>query len=565
MWLMRVAWFLMASALCGSAAIAQVFPVPEAGIGSAGPFDTRQEGIYTTAAVVLDGVTLFRVATIGPPAAGEFTAAARALQVDSVLQQIVAIDPDTGAPAWDAATLRVGVRHQKDQATIEVVDARHPTPMTIVTVTSADARYRQASVNDVADAWRQILQTNLARALRKREPDVERHHLVLVTRVLLGLVLATALVLVILRTLRRRTAQLTEELERRETSTEAKSPAATAADVPEHAAVRRRALAAALRTAAPWQRLKWLQAFAALLVWLLLLAWFITVTWALGLFPQTTPLATALSRGGTAIGVIWFATGLLNRLGDLLISRISAEWRIRHYPNSEERARAMLRVPTIASALAGFKAFILITLAGFLTLGQLGLPIGSVVTIGSVVALAITFATQNFLRDFVGGLTVLFEDQYAVGDFVTINGHTGLVERLTLRMVQVRDPIGSVVTIAHGAVTAAANHSRDWSRIDYRVSIDPAADPQAAIECIRVSLDELAQDPNVRGSLLLPIEWIGVDGFTRDWTLIRASIRTAPLRQFELRRRINEHVRRRLGEAGIGYGPPIPAEFISLV
>jgi small conductance mechanosensitive channel len=564
MWLMRVAWFLLASALCSNAAFAQVFPIPEAGTGSAGPFDTRQEGLYSTAAVVLDGVTLFRVATIGPPAAGALTAAARALQVDSVLQQIVAIDPDTGAPTWDPATLRVRVHHQKDQATIDVVDARHKTPMTIVTVTSVDAKYHQATVDDVAGAWQQILQTGLVQALRKREPAVERHHLVLITRVLLGLALATALVLVALRILRRRIAQLSEELARRETSPEAKSPPA-AADVPDHAAVRRRALAVALRTAAPWQRLKWLQAFAALLVWVLLFAWFITVTWALGLFPQTTSLATALSRGGTAIGVIWFATGLLNRLGDLLISRVAAEWRIRHYPNSEERARAMLRVPTIASALAGFKAFILITLAAFLTLGQLGLPIGSVVTIGSVVALAITFATQNFLRDFVGGLTVLFEDQYAVGDFVTINSHTGLVERLTLRMVQIRDPIGSVVTIAHGTVTAAANHSRDWSRIDYRLSIDPAADPQAAIDLIRASLDELGQDPDFRGSLLLPIEWIGVDAFTRDWTLIRASIRTAPLRQFELRRQINARVRRHLGEAGIGYGPPIPAEFISIV
>src|ERR1700681_2507750 len=96
--LIRVAWFLLASALCWSPAVAQVFPVPQAGIGSAGPFDTRQEGLYTTAAVVLDGETLFRVATIGPPATAGLTAAARALQVDSVLQQIVAIDPDTGAP-----------------------------------------------------------------------------------------------------------------------------------------------------------------------------------------------------------------------------------------------------------------------------------------------------------------------------------------------------------------------------------------------------------------------------------------------------------------------------------
>jgi small conductance mechanosensitive channel len=561
---MGVAWFLLASALCCSPAVAQVFPVPQAGMGSAGPFDTRQEGLYTTAAVVLDAETLFRVATIGPPGTAGLTAAARALQVDSVLQQIVATDPDTGAPTWDAATLRVRVHREKDQATITVVDARHPTPLTIVTVTSVDAKYHQASVDDVAEAWRGILQTALVEALRKREPAVERGYLQLILKVGIGLALATAVVLIVLRKLRARIAELTEELARRDASQEAKSPP-PAADVPEHAAVRRRALAVALRTAGPWQRLKWLQASAALLVWVLLLAWFIAVTWAFGLFPQTTPFATALSRGGTAIGLIWFATGLLNRLGDLLISRVAAEWRIRPYASSEERARAMLRVPTIATALSGFKAFILIALAAFFTLGQLGLPIGSVVTIGSVVALAITFATQNFLRDFVGGLTVLFEDQYAVGDFVTINSHTGLVERLTLRMVQIRDPIGSVVTIAHGAVTAAANHSRDWSRIDYRVSIDPAADPQAAIEQIRASLEELAQEPDFRGSLLLPIEWIGVDAFTRDWTLIRASVRTAPLRQFELRRQINARVRRRLAEAGIGNGPPIPAEFIPIV
>jgi small-conductance mechanosensitive channel len=239
---------------------------------------------------------------------------------------------------------------------------------------------------------------------------------------------------------------------------------------------------------------------------------------------------------------------------------------VRHYPgNLEQRARAMLRVPTISSALAGFKTFVLIAVAALLSLGQLGLQITSVVTIGGVVALAITFATQNFLRDFVGGLMVLFEDQYAIGDFVTINGYTGLVERLTLRMVQVRDPIGSVVTIAHSTVTTVANHSRDWSRIDFRVTIDPNADPAAAIESIRASVDEFAAQAECRGSVQLPLEWIGIDNFNREWTMIRASIRTAPLRQYEARRQLNAFVRRRLEEAGIAFGPPIPAEFIPLV
>src|SRR5260370_29605744 len=212
MQMMRVVWFLLLCALCASPAAAQVFPLPQAGMGSAGPFDIRQEGLYSTAAVVLDGVTLFRVATIGPPDAARLTAAAHALQVDSALQQIVAIDPDKGAPTWDPATLRVRAHREKDQATIDVVDARHPTPMTIVTVTSVDAKYHQASVDDVAEAWRQILQTALVQALRKREPAVERQSLQLILWVGIALAFATVIVLIVLRTLRARIARLTEEL-----------------------------------------------------------------------------------------------------------------------------------------------------------------------------------------------------------------------------------------------------------------------------------------------------------------------------------------------------------------
>jgi len=71
------------------------------------------------------------------------------------------------------------------------------------------------------------------------------------------------------------------------------------------------------------------------------------------------------------------------------------------------------------------------------------------------------------------------------------------------------------------------------------------------------------QDPDTGRGLLLPIEWIGVHAFTEAWTLIRASIRTAPLQQSTLHREINRRVRRRLAEAGIPYGPPIDPQYIT--
>jgi moderate conductance mechanosensitive channel len=223
----------------------------------------------------------------------------------------------------------------------------------------------------------------------------------------------------------------------------------------------------------------------------------------------------------------------------------------------------LLRVPTATVAIGHFKTFVLVLIAAFLTLGQLGLPVHSAVTIGGIAALAITFSAQNFLKDVVGGIAVLYEDQYAIGDIVTINGHNGVVENVTLRIVVIRDADGSFVTISHSAVTAVSNFSRSWSRIDYQLSIAPDADPDKAIEVIRGAIERMAQEGDAGVGLLLPVEWIGVHAFTQAWTLIRASIRTLPPQQSGLHREINRRVRRSLAEAGIAYGPPIDSKFIT--
>jgi small conductance mechanosensitive channel len=189
---------------------------------------------------------------------------------------------------------------------------------------------------------------------------------------------------------------------------------------------------------------------------------------------------------------------------------------------------------------------------------QLGIPVGSVVTIGGVAAIAVSLAAQNLIRDVVSGFLVLSEDQFVVGDFVTINTASGLVERLTLRMVQIRDASGSLVTIANSAATSVVNHSRNWSRVDYAVSVDPTADVEAAMALIRTTVETLQKDDAWRDAILEPVEWIGVESMSRDGVVIRARIKTAPLRQFALQRELNHRVVRAFAEAKIALGAPIP-------
>ena len=531
-----VVWFLVFGACLVSVAAAQALPLVEP-VESAEPVDSTQNGFYTTAAVDLDGVPLFRVAAQTILRSGEISAVNRALFVDAALQQLLTTDT-RGVPLYDPSTLRVSWAYRGPQeVTIEAADLYHRAPMPIVSVTSADVKSQQSTLKDIAISWQMILQRALVEALRKREPSVERQHLVEVVWIALAIALEAAVVILIVTALHRRLAVLTGELTK----------------------------ATELERSSLLHRLRLLSSAKGALLWLIGLSLFLATTWALALFPQTTALSRSLSRGGTAIGIIWIGAGLLDKSGDLVIAWTANTWKIHEYLTPSERDRILLRVPTAAQAISRFKTFLLFIVALFLTIGQLHLPVGSVVTIGGVIALAITLAAQNLLRDVLAGITVLCEDQYAVGDYVAINGYAGMVEQVTLRMVMIRDGAGRVVTISHGSVTVVSNFSRIWSRIDYQLSIAPEAATEPAIEAIEASVEELAKEPAFRDLLMLPIEWIGVDAFTKDWTLIRASIRTAPLRQFALRREINNRVRMKLSEAGIPYGPPIEVQYIPLL
>jgi small conductance mechanosensitive channel len=121
-------------------------------------------------------------------------------------------------------------------------------------------------------------------------------------------------------------------------------------------------------------------------------------------------------------------------------------------------------------------------------------------------------------------------------------------------MAQIRDPNGNLTTIAHSSVTSVSNESRNWSRVLYRISLDPATDVPAALEVIRRTIEGLAEDPAWADAVITPLESLGIEDQTRDWVLLRATLKTAPLRQFVLRREIHLRVRAALAEAKIVLG-----------
>jgi small conductance mechanosensitive channel len=516
-------------------------------------------GIYATAPIIIDGVPVIRVGALASATLTQVPIATRVEDVQTALAALLA-QTGNGAEAstvFDPRTLRVHLKEQGDVAVLEAVDAKHTDPLPIVTVTDVDARANGTSAAQLAAQWQGALQSALVRALQLRQPAAERRNLENIRNVAIVLIAVSVVAAGLLRVLWRRTEELEREVDERRRTAAAQAPAA-----PERSAAaqqRRRFFALALRNLEPAQQLNLCSALAESLIWGLTLAWFIAVTWGLSLFAETTPLEQTITHGALGVAAIVIATCLLNRILDVVIARATTAWRWRRFTNSEDRARFLLRIPTIAGAAAGAKTFVLVFVAVLSIFGQIGVPIGSVVTVGGLAAVALSLAAQNFVRDFLNGFLVLYEDQYVVGDFVTINAFSGTVELLTLRMVQIRDAAGDLITIPHSSVVNVVNQSRNWSRVDFRVPVDPAADIAKAVEIVRAQIEALTHEGNWTHGVSSPLEWIGIDALSRDGVVVRASVRTAPLRQFELRRQINDRVRVAFVQAGIALGAPVVA------
>ena len=541
-------------------AAAQLLPSLPKASSAPGTFGLRDEGLFVTAPLTVDGAPVFRIAAPMMPAAGELPIDVRLLFVQNAISQILA-EKDGGGTVYDPHTLKIALDRVGAQQTLVATDGTHANEVPILTVTSADAQYARTTSDALAEQWRPLLQNALVTALIKRQPAVIRSNLDKLARIGAALVVGTILGFVLWIVFDRRAGALKLLIaQRKEKADRQESPAAEQTTPTKQ---RRRLLALALRAAGPDQELQRVRAVAGFIVWLLVLVWASAITWSLLLFPQTAIAGQFILRTAASVAFIWIGAGLLDRIADIVIVRFADAYAHRGL-TSENRARHLLRAPTISRSVGGFKRFIIVFIAMLTTLSALSIPIASVVTIGGVAALAIGFAAQSLVRDVLNGLLVLFEDQYVVGDYVMIGDFNGVVENLTLRVVQIRDSRGNLITIPHSAVSMVVNASRDWSRVDFRIPVAENTDIAKATAVLKRTLEQLAADRTMKGAILQPAEWIGIESPSKNGVVLRAAIRTAPLRQFDVGRIANGRVYEAFIREGISLGVdpqglPVPA------
>jgi small conductance mechanosensitive channel len=304
------------------------------------------------------------------------------------------------------------------------------------------------------------------------------------------------------------------------------------------------------------RRLTWSESLRWLLFWVQLLVWAGGAFLILRLFPETEWFAEGLLQLPIILLVILFLIGFVNRLGDMFINRFAEAWKNNALFTFEDNQRRSLRISTIIRATKGLKTFFIYTFGIGGVLSYVGVPISSVLTLGAVAALAVSLASQGLIKDLVNGFLILTEDQYAIGDWIAVGEVDGLVENMNLRITQIRNVEGRLITIPNSLISQVENLTRSWSRNDFRIAVAYDTDIPRAIQVIKQVADEMYADSQWGKVLLKPPIILGVDDVSHQGVVLRVWIDTQPLQQWPAGREFRLRVRLAFEQNGIEIGKP---------
>ncbi len=287
--------------------------------------------------------------------------------------------------------------------------------------------------------------------------------------------------------------------------------------------------------------------------------WVLVSLWTLARFPYTRWLTTLLLYWLELPGQIFLAAGIayvLLRVSSFLIDKVGfalqegAQWA----PESSQRLK--LRFLTFSQVAKGLVGAVIFGTLLLIVLAIAGIRVGPILAGAGIVGVGISLAAQSLIKDIINGFLILFEDQFGIGDIVSIQGLTGTVERLNLRITQLRDIEGRLITIPNSQISIVENLSKDWSQVDLVVQVAPTVDLSKVLPLLKETAIAIANEPQWQQFILEPPDLLGVESVDHTGIAIRLLLKTQPSKQFLVARELRARVKHAFDKAGISLGVP---------
>lgn len=178
--------------------------------------------------------------------------------------------------------------------------------------------------------------------------------------------------------------------------------------------------------------------------------------------------------------ILWY---LANLISNYFISKVSSF----QYKGDKQRIITLSSLITwLIRVIIGISAVIWI-------LRLLNIDPSPFIAGAGILGLAVSFGSQNLIRDTINGFFIILENQYDIGDEVKIGAIQGTVESLTLRVTRIRDDSGALYTIPNSTISQVANLSDKWARISYTLNVSNK-EPLEKLERVVTYVLEKLQD-----------------------------------------------------------------------
>lgn len=245
-----------------------------------------------------------------------------------------------------------------------------------------------------------------------------------------------------------------------------------------------------------------------------------------------------------AIVILWFARRAILRWTN------SIEVRYEESGDHDDKERAQ-RTVTLAS-VAQMLVTLVVWVTAILTVMALwGIPLAPFLAIGTMLGVAVGFGAQDLVKDVIAGFFILVEDQFGIGDVVSIAEVSGTVEAIKLRTTVLRDLNGHVHHVPNGEIAVASNMTQSFSRVVTDVGVSYSTDVDEAIEVIEDEAMAMANDPTWAASFLRPPEMLGVSALDDSAVVIRVVSTVVSERHGAVKREFNRRIKNRLDAEGI--------------
>lgn len=226
-------------------------------------------------------------------------------------------------------------------------------------------------------------------------------------------------------------------------------------------------------------------------------------------------------------------------------------------PLTVERYRA--RTTAVAGLVTSVGVFVIAAVGVITALARIGVNVTPILASAGVVGIAVGFGAQTIVRDFLSGVFMILENQYGVGDLITVSGITGTVEDVGLRVTRLRDVEGTIWYVTNGSVTELGNRSQGWSLAVVDIPVGYGADIEQVQQVLTAVAAGMQADAAWQAKILPDEPQVAAESMTPLAVTFRVRLHTVADQQLAVARELRVRALAALDEAGVSAPSPTPS------